>query len=75
MGRQRNNPQRKENETSPEKELNEMEACNLSEKELRIRVIQFINWRDEKINNLCKNQEKIKSDIASIKKHWKISID
>lgn len=38
MGRQKNNSQRKEKEYSPEKKLNETEACNMSQKELRIRI-------------------------------------
>lgn len=49
------------------KELNEMEISNKSEKEFRIRVIQFINQIDEKVNKLYNNQEEIKNDIATIK--------
>ena len=43
MGRQRNWPQMKEQENSPEKELNEMEASNLSHIELKAMVIKVLN--------------------------------
>nr|KAF6378962.1 hypothetical protein mMyoMyo1_009835 [Myotis myotis] len=66
MGRQRN-PQRNEKEGSPEKQLSDTEACNMSEKEFRLRIVECINRMEEKINNLCKNQEEMKSDIAAIK--------
>ncbi|KAK1346821.1 hypothetical protein QTO34_000681 [Cnephaeus nilssonii] len=66
MGK-RNNSQRKENVESPRKEISESEACNMTEKEFRVMVMEFIHRMDEKINNLCKNQEEMKSDIATIK--------
>ncbi|KAK1346619.1 hypothetical protein QTO34_000478 [Cnephaeus nilssonii] len=66
MGK-RNNSQRKENVESPRKEISETEACNMTEKEFRVMVVEFIHRMDEKINNLCKNQEEMKSDIATIK--------
>ncbi|KAK1335130.1 hypothetical protein QTO34_004710 [Cnephaeus nilssonii] len=66
MGK-RNNSQRKENMESPRKEISENEACNMTEKEFRVMVMEFIHRMDEKINNLCKNQEEMKSDIATIK--------
>ncbi|KAK1339928.1 hypothetical protein QTO34_018492 [Cnephaeus nilssonii] len=66
MGK-RNNSQRKENAESPRKEISENEACNMTEKEFRVMVMEFIHRMDEKINNLCKNQEEMKSDIATIK--------
>ncbi|KAK1346480.1 hypothetical protein QTO34_000336, partial [Cnephaeus nilssonii] len=37
------------------------------EKEFRVMVVEFIHQMDEKIINLCKNQEEMKSDIATIK--------
>ncbi|KAK1337032.1 hypothetical protein QTO34_003077 [Cnephaeus nilssonii] len=58
---------RKENVESPRKEISETEACNMTEKEFRVMVMEFIQRMDEKINNLCKNQEEMKSDIATIK--------
>ncbi|KAK1336335.1 hypothetical protein QTO34_004141 [Cnephaeus nilssonii] len=66
MGK-RNISQRKENVESPRKEISETEACNMTEKEFRVMVVEFIHRMDEKINNLCKNQEEMKSDIATIK--------
>ncbi|KAK1343769.1 hypothetical protein QTO34_014322 [Cnephaeus nilssonii] len=39
----------------------------MTEKEFRVMVLEFIHRMDEKINNLCKNQEEMKSDIATIK--------
>ncbi|KAK1342595.1 hypothetical protein QTO34_015361 [Cnephaeus nilssonii] len=66
MGR-RNNSQRKENVESPRKEISETEACNMTEKEFRVMVVEFIHRMNEKINNLCKNQEEMKSDIATIR--------
>ena len=40
MGRQRNRPQMKEQENSPE-ELDEMEASHLSYKEFRVMIIKY----------------------------------
>lgn len=39
----------------------------MSKKEFRVKVIQFLNCLDKKITNLHKNQEEIKSEIATIK--------
>ena len=63
----RNNTQWKDNEESPRKDIKEVEACKMTEKEFRIMVVQFIHQMDEKINNLCKNQKEMKNDIAKIK--------
>ena len=41
MVRQRNNPQLKGKEESPEKELSEIEASNLSDTEFKILVIRI----------------------------------
>ena len=43
MGRQRNRPQMKEEETPPEEELNEMEASNLLDIEFRVMIIRILN--------------------------------
>ena len=43
MGRQRNRPQMKEEENSPEEELNEMEASNISDIELKVMIIKMLN--------------------------------
>lgn len=74
MGRQRNSPHVKEKQASPEKEVNEMEASNLSEKEFREMVIRWMKRMEDKFNNMCKNQEEMKknqeemkNDISAIK--------
>ena len=41
MGRQRNNLQMKEEEESPEKELNEIEVSKLSDIEFKVMVIRM----------------------------------
>ena len=41
MERQRNRPQMKEQENSPEEELDEMEAVNLSDREFRVMIIKI----------------------------------
>ena len=43
MGKQRNKPQMKEQKESPEKELNEMEASNLSHIEFKVMVTRMLN--------------------------------
>ncbi|KAK1346749.1 hypothetical protein QTO34_000609 [Cnephaeus nilssonii] len=64
------NTERKEKQASPEKEVNELEANNLSEKEFREMVIRM----EEKFDNMSKNQEEMKknqeemkNDIAAVK--------
>ena len=42
MGRQRNRPQMKTQENSPE-ELDEMKASNLSNREFRVMIIRILN--------------------------------
>ena len=48
MGRQRNRPQMKEQENSPEEELDEMEASNLSNREFRSMIIRILNSMKKK---------------------------
>ena len=43
MRRQRSRPQMKEQENSPEKGLDEMEANNLSDIEFRVMIIRILN--------------------------------
>ena len=43
MGKQRNRPQVKEQENSPEEELDEMEANNLSIREFRVMIIGILS--------------------------------
>ena len=50
MERQRNNPQSKEKEKSPERVLNEIEASNLSDTEFKVMVIRMLKELSE--NNI-----------------------
>ena len=43
MWRQRNTPQMKEQEKSPQKELNDIKASNLSDTEFKVMVIRMLN--------------------------------
>ena len=52
MGRQRNNPQSKIKEESPEKELNEIEASNLSAIQFEIVIIRMLKDLSENFNKL-----------------------
>ena len=54
MGRQRNRPQMKEQEESPEKELNEMEVSNLSDTEFKVMVIRILNSMKKDIETMNK---------------------
>ena len=65
MRKQRNMPQMKRQETTPENKLNEMEASNLPETELRIRVIRMLN---ELMGRIDEHNENFNREIASIKK-------
>ena len=47
MGRQRNRPQMKEQENSPEEELDEMEASNLSDREFRVMITRPLNTMEK----------------------------
>ncbi|KAK1346737.1 hypothetical protein QTO34_000597 [Cnephaeus nilssonii] len=74
MGRQRNSPHRKKKQASPEKEVNELDANNLSEKEFREMVIRWLKRMEDKFDNMSKNQEEMKknqeemkNDIAAVK--------
>ena len=42
MGRHRNRPQTKEQENSPEEELDKMEAKNLLDREFRVMIIRIL---------------------------------
>ncbi|KAK1344437.1 LOW QUALITY PROTEIN: hypothetical protein QTO34_013131 [Cnephaeus nilssonii] len=64
----------KEKQASPEKEVNELEANNLSEKEFREMVIRWLKRMEDKFDNMSKNQEEMKknqeemkNDIAAVK--------
>ncbi|KAK1346697.1 hypothetical protein QTO34_000557 [Cnephaeus nilssonii] len=67
MGRQRNSSHKKEKQASPEKEVNKLEASNLSEKEFREMVIRWLKRMEEKIDNMSKNQEEMKKNQEEMK--------
>ncbi|KAK1346547.1 hypothetical protein QTO34_000403 [Cnephaeus nilssonii] len=74
MGRQRNSQHVNEKQASPKKEVNEIEASNLSEKEFREMVMRWLKRMEDKFNNMSKNQEEMKknqeemkNDIAAVK--------
>ena len=52
MKRQKSNPQMKEKEKSPKKELSEIEASNLSDVEFKVMVIKMLKELSEKYRNL-----------------------
>ena len=65
MGRQRNRPQMKEQENSPE-ELDEMEASNLSNIRFRVMIIRILNGMKKDIETIKKGQSEIKKAISEI---------
>ena len=60
MGRQRNRPQMKELENTPEK-LDEMEANHLSDREFRAMIIRIISSMEKDIEIIKKDQSEIKN--------------
>ena len=66
MGRQRNRSQMKEQNNSPEEELEEMEARNLSDREFRVMIIRILNGMKKGIETIKKNQTEIKNAIFEI---------
>ena len=71
MGRQRNMTQMKEQETSPEKELNKMEESNLPDTEFKWMVIRMLKELRGRIGKLSENLNKeiisIEGDIETIR--------
>ena len=62
MGRQRNRPQKKEHENSPEEEQDEMEVSNLSDREFRVMIITVLNSMKKDRETIKKDQSKIKNE-------------
>lgn len=58
MARQRNIFQMKEQEKSPEKELSEMEANNLSDTEFKVIVIRMLNRMRKDIEIIKRTSQK-----------------
>ena len=54
----------KEQENSPEEELNEMEASNLSDREFRVMIIMTRNSMKKDIEIMKKDQSEIKNAIS-----------
>ena len=66
MGRQRNTPQMKEKENSPEGKLDEMGASNLSDREFRVMIIKIFNSMKKDIEIIKKDQSEINNEISEI---------
>ena len=56
----------KEQENSPEEELDEMEPTNLSDGEFRVMITMILNSMKKDIETIKKNQSKIKNAISEI---------
>ena len=65
MRTQRNRPQMKEPENSP-KELDEMEASNLSDSKFRVMIIRILNSMKKETETIKKGQSEIKNALASV---------
>ena len=69
MGRQRNNPQMKEKEESPEKELSEMKASNLSDIKFQVLVIRMLKELSETYRELSVTHISMKKDTETLNKN------
>ena len=58
MGWQRNRLQMKEQENSPEEQLDEIEASNLSDREFRVMIIKILNSMKKDIEIIKGNSQK-----------------
>ena len=61
--------QLKEQNKTPEKELNEMEISNLSDAEFKILVIRMLKELSEDLNNINKIPSEMKDSLIKIKKN------
>ena len=66
MRKQRNRPQVKEKENTPEEEFNKMESSNLSDNEFRVMILKILNSMKKDIESIKKDQPEIKSTISKI---------
>ena len=57
----------KEQEKSPEKEVNEMEASNLSDIEFKVEVIRMLKELSENYNSMKKDIETMKKNQSEMK--------
>ena len=60
-----------EQENSPEEELDEMEASNLSNREFREMIIMILNSTKKDIEIIKKNQSVIRMQYLKYIIHWK----
>ena len=65
MGRQRNTPQMKEQENSPE-ELDEMETSNLPDRAFRVMIIRIFKSMKRDTETTKKDQSEIKNVVSEI---------
>ena len=69
MGRQRNNPQSKGKEESPERVLNETEASSISDIEFKVMVIRVLKALSENYKGISGNYINMKNDIETMNKN------
>ena len=69
MRRQRDKAHMKEQNKTPEKELNEMKISNLSGAEFKILVIRMLKELSEDLNNIKKIPSEMKDSLIKIKKN------
>ena len=67
MRSQRNMAQMKEENKTPEKELNKMEISNLSDAEFKTLVIRMLKKLSEDLNSIKKIQSEMKNTLIEIK--------
>ena len=75
LRRQRNMAQMKEENKTPEKELNKTEITNLSDAEFKILVIRMLKELTEHGNKIKKTQKEMKVTSSEIKKNLQGSQD
>ena len=69
MRRQRNMAQMKEENKTPEKELNEVDISNLSDAEFKTLVIRMLQEFTGHFNSIKKTQAEMKFTLSAIKKN------
>ena len=67
MRRQRNMVQMKEQNKTPEKELNKMEISNLSDAEFKTLVIRMLKDLSEDLSSIKKTQSETKDTLIEIR--------
>ena len=69
MSRQRNMAQMKEQNKTPEKEVNNMQSSNLSDAEFKTLVIKILREHIGYFNSIKKTQAEMKLILSEIKKN------